>query len=501
MRFPVKAACVLTAIISLQVFFHLPLKMNKNNIVAPLQIRIFKNSTHFMSTTIPKTEKPKPKRNLSLKGNYFQEQIIRLQELKKQIISKYGSVHLNSHLLLRRRPLPLTVNTQEIIRINIIHPGNVKMTGGPLNVLRFANEAKKHGLQARLISPDPVDLTSLLAKIQMITGLSNFSQNVELIQNAYDDKNPINVNPNDIFMATIYWTAPMAYASQKLLKHPNILYFIQDFEVIFHPVGSDWLEARLSYNIPHFPIFNTFLLELYFKKHKLGIFKSEKCGDFCFSTQPAVTLRNLSMNHDNVIKTCLIYARVTEFRNGFDYIVAALSESIRTGIFHPVSEWRFIGVGGSPNEPARCNLGGFADMCLLMISHLQESEYFDLISQSDIGIVLLLTPQFGMVPLDFLAAGLVTITNSFATKTASILQSISPYMVAVDPTIESITSGITVALSKAKKSTQIERVTSFKWNTHWDNDLCFGGKLFDRIKSWMQITVKSHQLNCTNKHV
>ncbi len=73
-------------------------------------------------------------------------------------------------------------------------------------------------------------------------------------------------------MGTLYWTALTASATQKLLnKNPNIIYFIKDYEFLFFQQGSAIdVEARESYDLPHFAIFSTPMLQEYFRVKKIG---------------------------------------------------------------------------------------------------------------------------------------------------------------------------------------------------------------------------------------
>ena len=87
-------------------------------------------------------------------------------------------------------------------------------------------------------------------------GLAEFGDLIPYIRNGQRHSG-IKTNPDDIFMATIYFTAHMASATQKFLNNPNIIYFIQDYEPIFFPQNSDWVEAMESYDVPHFAIYST----------------------------------------------------------------------------------------------------------------------------------------------------------------------------------------------------------------------------------------------------
>ena len=91
-------------------------------------------------------------------------------------------------------------------------------------------------------------------------------------------------------MGTVYFTASVASATAKLLKNPNIIYFIQDYECIFFRHDSDLIEVAESYNAPHFAIFNTGFLREYFRVKKIGVYRhGQSLGDErSFASLPAI---------------------------------------------------------------------------------------------------------------------------------------------------------------------------------------------------------------------
>jgi hypothetical protein len=79
---------------------------------------------------------------------------------------------------------------------------------------------------------------------------------------------------------------------------------------------------------------------------------------------------------------------------------------------------------------------------------------------------------------------LITVTNSFATKTASVLENISKNFVVVEPYLSSVVEGLRLAVERSKNLTFRTEHAKLNWAKKWDDDRCYGTFLFDKIKKW-----------------
>jgi len=198
--------------------------------------------------------------------------------------------------LKHRHALPIRLDDTQPVRLNILTLGfPYELTGGPLNIMRFALQAAKAGINVRWINLDGLGLTheQLAVHLSKYDGLESFGKLVSShVWHATSlTSSRIPTNSNDIFMGTFYLTASVASATQKLLnKNPNIIYFIQDYESGFFPLGSEFVEATESYDLPHFAIFSTPMLRDYFNAKYIGVYKwNESVGDArSFSTLPSI---------------------------------------------------------------------------------------------------------------------------------------------------------------------------------------------------------------------
>ena len=324
-------------------------------------------------------------------------------------------------------------------------------------------------------------------------GLAEFGDLVEYIRDGPNYMRGIPTNSDDIFMATIYFTALMASATQKLLRNPNIIYFIQDYEPIFSPQNSDYIEALESYRVPHFAIYSTPFLEAYFKANKFGTYQGlESTGKLrSYSSMPAIKPFTVEeeKSKDNLRKNgkrrLVMYARPHAPRNAFELSVLALSEAVGQKVLDP-KIWEFIGLGATGTDKV-CNLGNVIDACLVMAKNVPEPEYKKMLSTADIGISLMISPHPSLPPFDFAAAGIVTVTNSFLTKTIQSFEFISSNIIVVDPSLHGIIDGIKIALSKIDDFEARRQGAKLNWPTAWEDERCYGRNLYSKIKEWMSI--------------
>ena len=372
-----------------------------------------------------------------------------------------------------------------------------ELTGGPLNLLRFAMEAAKSGINVRWINlqGEGIQFEYMLELLQKYEGLEQFGIYVKSHvwhATSLNPSTPILTNSNDIFMATVFDSALIASATQRLLKkNPNIIYFIQDIEGIFFPYGSLSVEAAETYDVPHFAIFSTEFLRKYFKVKKLGVYRRGKReGDKrSFASMPAI--KPFLLNRENTEtprkRRLIVYAREGTPRNAFELSISAMSECIRLNILDPL-KWEFVGVGGHNSKPL-CWLNNRKDLCIRMIKNVPEPEYKRLLADADLGLSLMISPHPSLAPFDFVAAGMIVVTNSFETKTQDSFRNISQNIIAAEPSLNGVIKGIEKALDmlenvELKKKEEEEGVSKLNWPTRWDDERCYGKPLFEKIKLW-----------------
>ena len=398
------------------------------------------------------------------------------------------------NFLKHRHKLPIHIDDKEPIRLNILIPGlYYELTGGPLNVLRFTFLAAKAGINIRWINLDGtgMNFTQMVNHLKNYDGLEEFGKLIT--SNVWNLMSPnatsIPTNSNDIFMGTLYWTALVAGATQKILNNPNIIYFIQDYECVFFPQSSDLIEVDESYDLPHFAIFSSPMIQDYFRIKKLGVYKyNESLGDSrSFASLPVI--KPFELDEDEIViknvakkRQLIVFAREGTPRNAFELTIAAISEAVRINILSP-AKWTFVGVGGVNSQPI-CYLGNRRDACIRMVKNVPESEYKRILSSGDIGLSLTLSPNPSFSVFDFAAAGMIVVTNSFETRNQESFDKIGKNFIVVTPSLNGIIKGISNAVSLLNTMKERPQKSHLNLPNTWNDEKCYGNVLFNKVKQW-----------------
>lgn len=129
--------------------------------------------------------------------------------------------------------LPVSQNT---LRIGWILPNLIVGGGGHRNILRAAYHLERFGYDVRLyISETTLDSAGLRRQIR---------------RHFYDFSGPVSpfrghVDQEDILIATHWSTVELAESVAETVG--QILYFVQDFEPAFYPMGADYIFAENTY--------------------------------------------------------------------------------------------------------------------------------------------------------------------------------------------------------------------------------------------------------------
>ena len=394
-----------------------------------------------------------------------------------------------------KKSINALISADEPVRINILMTGVGKdLTGGPLSIMHFANELLLNGFNIRWINVDGHGLKGeeLVKHTREYQYLSEFANRVEFI---FDGMNyrleAVKCNPDDLFMATLYFTAPIAHHTIKSnpFTQRNFIYFIQDYEPIFFPHGSDYIEALESYRFPHFAIYSTPFLLKWFQRSRSGQFEflgTQQACDLSFAAKPAIKVwPSLNANSYNASRERILvaYMRAHSDRNAYGLTVDSLSAAICQNVFK--GRWKFIGVGALNdyfiNIGRHCGKGAIVNV----YKNIPEPEYHKLLINGDIGFSLMISPHPSLPPFDFAAAGLIAVTNSFQTKTKHMFLNISSNFVVAKPYLSDITKALKVATIRSMDySSRIKGMENFQWERNWRGPECYGEILMKKIKHW-----------------
>ena len=335
-------------------------------------------------------------------------------------------------------------------RLNLIlptlQPG--KVFGGLSTALRiFAalGEALGDRFDARIVSTsDAVDLLSAREhpafRLWPIDAVSDGEPRT--IVDATDlDGGELTVRPNDVFIASAWWTAVNAFHFQaaQAMHHGAarpVVYLIQDHEPDFYGWSSRFGAARKTYRTgqPMLPLFNS---------EELACFMGETYGMrdgyvIPFVIDPAIRDGLRPLPKERVI---LVYGRPGTPRNCFEVMLQSL---VAWQQQNPVeaARWRIVSAGEAFDTSRMPRVANFS-----VTGKLPLSGYAELLSRASVGISLMMSPHPSYPPLEMACAGVKTVTNSYATKD---LSRRSPNIISVaDVTVADVLAAMEQAMEAA----------------------------------------------------
>jgi len=348
-------------------------------------------------------------------------------------------------------PIPPIVEVPAIGggRLTLLMPGLEmgRMTGGPNTALNLIARLGEHGVHLRIVAtlaaldPEP-DLVR--EHIAHLAGRS-LAPDVELGEVSLTE--PLEVAPDDIFVATSWQTAHIAEVARLHTTAPAFIYLIQDFEAGFFAFSTNHSLALATYRLPIRAVFNTALLRDHFVTHRIGSFGRSGSEVPWTSFEPAVDqglFRRATEPPDDGRRRLLFYGRPRNERNLFDIGLRALRLAVDGGGLDP-ARWEVLSLGA---EIPELDLGH--GRLLQPAPWMDYPAYAAFVSHSDVMLSLMLSPHTSYPPLEMAAAGGRVVTNVFSVKTADVLQAISPRIDAVEPDPEALAAAILRATAAAE---------------------------------------------------
>jgi glycosyltransferase involved in cell wall biosynthesis len=382
-------------------------------------------------------------------------------------------------------PLNLSVRDDAPARVNILIPtiDLAHFFGGYIGKFNLALRLAERGRRVRVLTTDPVGPLppTWRQDVEAYSGLSGLFERVELV---FGRESPaIEVSRSDRFIATTWWTAHLARQALAGSADERFLYLIQEYEPFTFPMGSMAALAGESYTFPHNALFSTELLRAWFRERGLGVYsEGGAAGDaasaafeHAISDVRPPALEELASRRT---RRLLFYARPEEHaaRNMFELGALALSRAVDQGILR--GGWELYGIG-TVGSGRTMELGG--GTTLELVPRRDQAGYAELLREHDVGLALMYTPHPSLPPIEMAAAGMLTVTNTFETKTAEALTAISPNLVATEPTLEGIVAGLRDAVAGADDAERRVRGAEVNWSRDWRNS--FDDRLMESVES------------------
>ena len=383
-------------------------------------------------------------------------------------------------------PLTLRPSPDEPKRVNLLLAtiNFDYLFGGYIGMFNLALRLRRDGHVLRIVLLDEteVNLSDWRARIANYPGLGHLFDAVELAYR-YDRSIPLAVSPDDRFVATSGWSAHVAHKAATALGHERFLFLIQEYEPFFGPMNTNTALLRQAYDFPQFGLFSTAILRDYFREHRIGLFEAED-GDarsavFSNAIQRFTPTREQLARHGRRI---LFYARPEDHaaRNMFEMGIAALVTLFSDSAI-VAAGWTAHGIGSIATAD-RLELvpGTF----LKMVPKTSLQGYIDMLPGFDVGLSLMLTPHPSLVPLEMAAAGLPTVTNTFANKTEAALRAISTNLIGVKPTLDGIVDGLRTAIARVEDvEARLAGAQAMTWPTDWEE--AFPAETMARVNAFL----------------
>ena len=311
-------------------------------------------------------------------------------------------------------------------RLNLLLPSlqPQHLFGGIATALQFFLELARDDGRLRIVltdqadPPDPATLPESLRGWTVVDASDNGAAATEgrtIVAFGARADATLAVGAGDRFMATGWWTA---YCAQRLLewqarqygadRHP-LLYFVQDFEPGFYPWSTRYMLALSTYTWdgPLLPVFNTGLLRAYFERQDLHF---ERAWSFEPQLTPALA-RVWSQAEGGFDKRrrLIVYGRPGTPRNAFELVCQGLRHWCAHD--HSSRSWDLHSLG-EPHAPVPMP----GDNRLVSLGKLSLDAYAAALSESAIGVSLMLSPHPSYPPLEMAQFGVRVVTNGFANK-------------------------------------------------------------------------------------
>ncbi len=322
------------------------------------------------------------------------------------------------------RPLHFRKSDYSAKRLNLLLPTINKQDvfGGAATALRFFKElASELEIDARIIVLDiPVEdgeIVEGLEEYSLVSPLEEHQFSHEILDMHAREDLTLAVSNNDIFISTIWWSAYciqneyLRWDASDLKPNP-LLYLIQDYEPGFYPWSSKYMLADSTYHSPFFQIaiLNSKSLQQYFLE--MGYqFDESFYFDPVLNPSLKVFLDKLN-GRAAKRKKILVYGRPHAERNAFEIILEALKLWVANSSLS--AEWEIVSAG-EDFDPI--HLGSNRVLCSL--GKLTLEEYAKELTESAIGISLMVSPHPSYPPLEMAAFGEKVITNNYLNKDLS----------------------------------------------------------------------------------
>lgn len=381
-------------------------------------------------------------------------------------------------------PLTLDVSEKHPKRVNVLL-ATINFSyifGGYIGMFNLALRLAREGYQVRIILHENTewDIGDWRRQIQKYPGLTTLFDEVEVMLR-WDRFIPVEANPADRFVATNCWAAHIAHHSAKQLEEKRFIFMAQEYEPFFMAMNSISALFQQAYTLPQLTLFSTELLQDFFRRERIGIFAKPdgEANAIVFSN----AIQKFYPTREQITRSqrrLLFYARWEEHaaRNLFELALMAIAKLVKDPRVD-LTGWSFHGIGSLGGNMLELAEG----LPLELVPKTTLDEYIKLMPNFDVGLSLMMTPHPSLVPIEMASAGMWTVTNTFANKTAEQLRLISTNLIGVPPTVEAICDGLVEAMARVDQIDERLAGAKVNWPTDWDH--AFPDESMKRVRAFL----------------
>jgi hypothetical protein len=381
-------------------------------------------------------------------------------------------------------PLRLAVRPDAPARIDIVHP-EIDLRhffGGFIAVFNLARKLAERGHQVRVITLERDPPANWRERVSSYEGLAGSLDRLEVV-GAGDRSRPIEASPRDLLIATHWTAAHVAASALDDLAAERFLYLIQEYEPLIFPAGSAAAIARQSYDLRHAALFSSRVLRDWFAAEGIGVFadgvaeRQDASAYFENAITPVGPVEAAELRHAGP-RRLLFYARPEAHasRNLFEIGAMALDASLADGCFEG---WELVGIGSVERRARRLSLPR-SGVALRLLPRRGQADYAAVLRSCDAGLALMYTPHPSLVPIEMAAAGMPTVTSTFANKDAAALSQISSNLIGAEATVPAVTAALAQAELQADDLERRALGSAVRWPRSWDDAL--SDALIDRVE-------------------
>ena len=286
------------------------------------------------------------------------------------------------------------------------------------------------------------------------------------IVSAADPDRPLAMGPRDIFLATHWTTAQQLKSVLPRMAVRQFFYMLQEFEPAFYAWSSNYALALETYGLDFWPIFNERLLADYMLGQNVGRLNDPVLRARATIFEPAIEERvfhpPVGAEPDRP-KRLLFYARPTNTRNMFGLGLMALRQAAANAAF---AGWEFRAIGSRGSVPPLRLAAGHV---LRPDDWMDYECYAQSLREADVLLCPMLSPHTSYPVLEMAASGGLSVTNTFATKTAAELEGLSDHIIATEPAVEAMAAGLIAAAERVNRGRT--RIASIRMARDWSATL------------------------------